>query len=123
MNMSSTSQMGTPTPVKSPNPPGAEVGEGEIGRKTAYAVIVPKTMRLADLDVYMFDTREEVKAFLSGTIAGLRPDIEGVRPELTDIAFLIASAKHAKITRNFYGETVLVLEYDESKYLSFFKNI
>jgi len=92
---------------------------GEAGRKSAYAVIVPKTMP-ADLDVYMFDTREEVKAFLSGTLATLRSDIEGIRPELTDIAFLIASAKHAKITRNFYG-TVLVLEYDESKYLSFFR--
>jgi hypothetical protein len=94
----------------------------EAGRKSVYAVIVPKT-KPADLDVYMFDTREEVKAFLSGTLATVRPDLEGIRPELTDIAFLIASAKHAKITRNFYGETVLVLEYDESKYLSFFKNL
>jgi hypothetical protein len=94
----------------------------EAGRKSVYAVIVPKT-KPADLDVYMFDTREEVKAFLSGTLATVRPDLEGIRPELTDIAFLIASAKHAKITRNFYRETVLVLEYDESKYLSFFKNL
>jgi predicted CopG family antitoxin len=36
MNMSSAPSTGTPTPAKSPNPPGAEVGEGECESRTVF---------------------------------------------------------------------------------------
>jgi hypothetical protein len=94
----------------------------KVGRKTAYAILRPSYCNPRDLEMVLLENREEVKAYLNGTLIQVRPDVEGVRPELADIAFLIASARHAKITRGFHGPC-LVIEYDESKYLSFFKNI